>query len=232
MSQPGKRYRSNDGGVEDDAPSKRTLMSLVKPSHTSPWTRFCFFPVEVTDNGCFLSTNDGSETKKRPVLDCRTGSTLCFVAEKTKGVSFVAIVGIEFLKAKCGKSNRKPSPVEVTVNVYGPRNSMDEVGQAMTDVHVNLQHPVCLDPEILYMNPHYFYLQGQRTDLRHLVGPVPKESKSTVSQAIDDALDSLTGWGDGIPLATCDMNDMKNVLGSLLVDTQLKQYVVPNNYCS
>ncbi|KAM5376245.1 hypothetical protein ACJZ2D_005616 [Fusarium nematophilum] len=198
-------------------------MSSTTPNRASPWTRFCLFPVELTDDGCFLSTDGGP--KKRPVLDCRTASTLCFVAEKTKDVLFRAVVGVEFFHAGRGKSNRKPSPVEVTVNVYGPRNLMDEVGLAMGDVNVVLQHPVFLDPETPYMNPHYLYLQ-EITDLRHLIGPVPKESKSAVSQAIDAALDSLDGPDDGVPLAACDVSDLRNVLGSLLVDTQLKEYAI------
>ncbi|KAJ3455734.1 hypothetical protein MRS44_017216 [Fusarium solani] len=200
-------------------------MSSTTPNQASPWTRFCLFPVELTGNRCFLSTDGGLKTNKRPVLDCRTASALCFVAEKTKDVSFTAVVGVEFFHARRGKSNRKPSPVEITVNVYGPRNLMDEVGQAMADVNVVLQHPVFLDPETSYMNPHYLYPR-KRTDLRHLIGPVPKESKSAVSQAIDDALDSLNGRDDGIPWAACDRNNLRNVLGSLLVDTQLKEYAI------
>ncbi|RMJ07062.1 hypothetical protein CDV36_013333 [Fusarium kuroshium] len=202
----------------------QALMSSIPTSQVSPWTRYCSFPVEVTDNGCFLSTEDESKTKQRPVLDCRTGSILCFVAERIEDASFVAVVGAEFLRPKRGKANRKPSPVEVTVNAYGPRNLMDEVGKAIMEVDVVLQHPVFLDSEIAYINPHYFYPHGQETDLSHLIEPVYKESKSGVSQAIDDALDSANDSSDVAPFATCHKDDLRNVLGSLLVDTELKDH--------
>ena len=203
----------------------QVLMGSITTDQTSPWTRFCSFPVEVTGNGCFLSTDDGPKTKQRPVLDCRTGSILCFVAEKIKDASFVAVVGVESLHTKRGKSKRKPSAVEVTVNAYGPRSLMDEVGKAMADVDVVLQHPVFLDSEIAYINPHFFYPQSQETDLSHLIGPAYKESKSAVSQAIDDALDSVNDSSVEVPFATCDKDDLRNVLGSLLVNTELKEYV-------
>ncbi|KAJ4255314.1 hypothetical protein NW757_004829, partial [Fusarium falciforme] len=200
----------------------QVLMGSITTDQTSPWTRFCSFPVEVTGNGCFLSTDDGPKTKQRPVLDCRTGSILCFIVEKINDASFVAVVGVESLHAKRGKSKRKPSAVEVTVNAYGPRSLMDEVGKAMADVDVVLQHPVFLDSEIAYINPHYFYPQSQETDLSHLIGPVYKESKSAVSQAIDDALDSANDSSDEVPFATCDKDDLRNILDSLLVNTELK----------
>lgn len=199
-------------------------MTPVSLNQTSPWTRFSLFPVELTDDVCFLSTDNGPQTKQRPVLDCHAGSILHFVAQKVKQVSFAAVVGIEFLHPKCGKSNQKPSPVEVTVNAYGPEGMVDEVGQAMTDVHVVLQHPVFLELETPYINPHYFYTQDQKPDLRHLIGPACKESKSAVSEAIDDALDSANDCDDGVSLAACDRDDLRNVLRPLLVDTQLKEY--------
>ncbi|RSM18248.1 hypothetical protein CDV31_002974 [Fusarium ambrosium] len=202
----------------------QALMGSIPTNQISPWTRYCSFPVEVTDDGCFLSTEDEPKTKQRPVLDCRTGSILCFVAERIEDVCFVAVVGAESLRPKRGKSGRKSSPVEVTVNAYGPRNLMDEVGKAMMEVDVVLQHPVLLDSEIAYINPHYFYPQGQETDLRHLIGPVYKESKSAVSQAIDDALDSTNDSSDAGHLAACDKNDLRNILGSLLLDTELKEH--------
>ncbi|RSL43931.1 hypothetical protein CEP54_014883 [Fusarium duplospermum] len=202
----------------------QALMGSIPTNRISPWTRYCSFPVEIRDNGCFLSTEDEPKMKQRPVLDYRTGSILCFVAERIKDASFVAVVGVETLRPKRGKANRKSSPVEVTVNAYGPRSLMDEVGKAMMEVEVFLQHPVFLDSETAYINPHYFYPHSQETDLRHLIGPAYKESKSAVSQAIDDALDSANDCCDEVPLAGCDMDDLRNVLNSLLVDTELKDH--------
>ncbi|EEU43728.1 uncharacterized protein NECHADRAFT_106263 [Fusarium vanettenii 77-13-4] len=197
-------------------------MAPWTPDQTSPWTRFCLFPIQVYENECFLSTEDGLDTEQQHVLDCRTCSILCFVANKFKRVSFMAVIAIESLGAKRGKPNRKPSPIGVTVNVYGPRRLINKVGQAMTNVDVVLQHPVFVDSETCYMNPHYFYPERKKTDLRHLIGPLYKGSKSAVSQAIDDALDSANDWGHGVTSTVCDRSDLENVLGSLLIDTQLK----------
>ncbi|KAL2678983.1 hypothetical protein Neosp_009737 [[Neocosmospora] mangrovei] len=201
-------------------------MAPWTPNQTSPWTRFCLFPVQVYENECFLSTDDGLDTEQQHVLDCRTCSIICFVATKFKRVSFMAVIATESLGAKRRKPNSKPSPIGVTVNVYGPKRLIDKVGQAMTNVDVVLQHPVFLDSETCYMNPHYFYPKRKKTDLRHLIGPLYKESKSAVSQAIDDALDSANDWGHGATSTVYDRNDLESVLGSLLIDTQLKDHQI------
>ncbi|KAI8663644.1 hypothetical protein NCS57_00965900 [Fusarium keratoplasticum] len=201
-------------------------MAPWTPNQTSPWTRFCLFPVEVNEDGCFLSTDDGLDTEQQHVLDCRTCSILCFVANQFKCVSFVAVIAVESLDAKRGKPNRKPSPIGVTVNVYGSRRLINKVGWAMTTVDVVLQHPVFLDSETCYMNPHYSYPGRKKTDLRHLIGPLYKESKSAVSQAIGDALDSANDWGDGVTSTVCDRNDLESVLGSLFIDTRLKDHQI------
>ncbi|KAI8665507.1 hypothetical protein NCS56_00986800 [Fusarium sp. Ph1] len=156
-------------------------MAPLTPNQTSPWTRFCMFPVEVNEDGCFLSTDDGLDTEQQHVLDCRTCSILCFVANKFKRVSFVAVIAIEALDAKRGKPNHKPSPIGVTVNVYGSRRLINKVGRAMKNVDVVLQHPVFLDSETRYMNPHYSYPERKKTDLRHLIGPLYKESNHQIS---------------------------------------------------
>ncbi|KAJ4192941.1 hypothetical protein NW759_016623 [Fusarium solani] len=201
-------------------------MAPWTPNQTSPWTRFCMFPVEVNEDGCFLSTDDGLDTEQQHVLDCRTCSILCFVANKFKRVSFVAVIAIEALDAKRGKPNRKPSPIGVTVNVYGSRRLINKVGRAMKNVDVVLQHPVFLDSETRYMNPHYSYPERKKTDLRHLIGPLYKEFKPAVSQAIGDALDSANDWGDGVTSTVCDRNDLESVLDSLLIDTRLKDHQI------
>ncbi|KAJ3460417.1 hypothetical protein MRS44_011284 [Fusarium solani] len=273
MSRPGKRYRSGDNSLNNEAPPKRisrlasgvcatgtqpagsgmdldmpdatpeiidltereticygaatqALMAPWTPNQTSPWTRFYMFPVEVNEDGCFLSTDDGLDTEQQHVLDCRTCSILCFVANKFKRVSFVAVIAIEALDAKRGKPNRKPSPIGVTVNVYGSRRLINKVGRAMKNVDVVLQHPVFLDSETRYMNPHYSYPERKKTDLRHLIGPLYKEFKSAVSQAIGDALDSANDWGDGVTSTVCDRNDLESVLDSLLIDTRLKDHQI------
>ncbi|KAI8716614.1 hypothetical protein NCS52_00955600 [Fusarium sp. LHS14.1] len=201
-------------------------MAPWTPNQTSPWTRFCLFPVQVYENGCFLSTDDGLDTEQQHVLDCRTCSIICFIATKFKRVSFMAVIATEWLGAKRRKPNGKPSPIGVTVNVCGPRHLIDKVGQAMTNVDVVLQHPVFLDSETCYMNPHYFYPERKKTDLRHLIGPLYKQSKSAVSRAIDDALDSANDWGHGVTSTVCNRNDLESVLDSLLIDTQLKDHQI------
>lgn len=209
----------------------QALMAPWSPNQTSPWTRFCLFPVQVNEDGCFLSTDDGLDTEQQHVLDCRTCSILCLVANKFKRVSFVAAIAVKSLDAKRGKPNRNPSPLGVTVNVYGSRRLINKVGRAMTNVEVVLQHPVFLHSETSYMNPHYSYPERKKTDLRHLIGPLYKESNSAVSQAIGDALGSANNWGDGVTSAVCDRNDLESVLGSLLIDTRLKEYVVFETCC-
>lgn len=58
----------------------------------------------------------------------------------------------------------KDSIMPVSINIYGGKEVMQEVGKRLAKVHIYLQHPIYLD-KVQYSNPHYFVLPG--TDQEH-----------------------------------------------------------------
>ena len=70
----------------------------------------------------------------------------------------------------------KKAIIPVSINIYGSKKSMQEVGKRLSKAHIYLQHPICLD-DVQYSNPHYFVLPG--TDQQH-DSPLP----SSVGQGV------------------------------------------------
>lgn len=60
---------------------------------------------------------------------------------------------------------RERSGDPITMNVYGSRNIIGEVGKRLSDMKVYLQQPDHLDESIVYENPHYFSISGQPTPI-------------------------------------------------------------------
>ncbi|KAF4969855.1 hypothetical protein FSARC_3013 [Fusarium sarcochroum] len=194
-----------------------------KPDDALPWTRYCLFDIERRDGACYLSGDKDAKTKELSVLDCHTARILINSDTTVDDLSFTAVLGVEVLHAKRGEASGKRSPIEATVNIYGPRSSMGQVDQVLSEMNAYLQHPVFLEPGIPYVNPQYLYPNHQKTDLRHLIGPAPKKVKTDTSRAIDDALESLDAWVDGSP-TRFEVTHLGDVLNSFLIDTRLKEH--------
>jgi hypothetical protein len=146
-----------------------------------------------------------------------------FVGEKVVGTFFAAVLEANLLQRQGMKSNSKPLQVGITVNVYGPRSSMDEVDQAVSKIEVYLQHPVFLEPDVSYINPQYYYPSPKKTDLRHLVGPVRENIASNRSRDIENVMDHLETSKD-ISSQGCSIVGLSETLGHFLPRTQLKEY--------
>ncbi|KAG5662611.1 hypothetical protein KAF25_005029 [Fusarium avenaceum] len=193
------------------------------PKPIQPWDRHCLLPVELGNGACYLPTKHGTKPKQRPVLDCHTASTLTFVGEKVVGTSFTAVLETKLLLSQGRKSNSKPLQVGITVNIYGPRSSMDEVDQAISKIESYLQHPVFLEPDVSYINPQYYYPSPERTNLRHLVGPIRENIASSRSREIENVMDHLETPED-ISSQSYSIVGLSETLDRFLPHTKLKEH--------
>lgn len=174
---------------------------------------------------------DGKETssKKRSVLDCDTAAILTLAAKVSGDISFAAVFGVDVFRGKRKRSG-KGLPIDISVNIYGPRNLISEVDEALSEVgtyRTYLQHPIFLEPGIPYINPQFFYPTSQKTDLRHLVGSSAPESgtKSKVSREVEDVMESLDVLSEEITVSRGGHQDIQPILEQFLLNTILKEYV-------
>jgi SWI/SNF-related matrix-associated actin-dependent regulator of chromatin subfamily A3 len=146
-----------------------------------------------------------------------------FVGEKVVGTSFAAVLETNHLQSQGRRSNSKPLQVEITVNIYGPKSSMDEADQAVSKIEAYLQHPVFLEPGVSYINPQYYYPNSEKTDLRHLIGPVRKIIGLNRSRDIENVMEHLETT-ENISSQSCRIGGLSEILDRFLLQTKLKEY--------
>ncbi|EWZ97057.1 hypothetical protein NW765_010536 [Fusarium oxysporum] len=193
---------------------------------TQSWARYCLFKIEPDGKTHYLVGGGETSSKKRSVLDCDTAAILTIVAERSRDTSFAVVLGVDVLRGKRERSG-KGLPVNISVNIYGPRNSISDVDEALSEIgtyRTYLQHPIFLEPGIPYINPQFFYPTSQKTDLRHLVGSSTRESdnKSKISQEVEEVMESLDGSSEDITAARSE--DMQQILDHFLLNTRLKEH--------
>ncbi|KAK6857174.1 hypothetical protein PG995_007361 [Apiospora arundinis] len=108
-----------------------------------------------------------------------------------EAITYAAVLDASALP-KPPKKKTQHLVVDVSVNISGPHEIIDDAGALLTKVKGFLQHPCFLKAETPYINPHYYYPGGVKTDLTHLIGPASEESEtSELAQGLGDVLDSL-----------------------------------------
>ncbi|KAL6918242.1 hypothetical protein FSST1_009737 [Fusarium sambucinum] len=192
------------------------------PEVQQPWDRYCLVDVHVDDMTCFLSPKLRSKKKQPSFLDERAGLTLAFISKQAKHVSFAAAIGANVIHGQLNKSTKQT--IKATVNIYGPKHLMGKIYQALAELKSYLQHPVFLQPDIPYINPQFLYSTGEKTDLRHLVGPKCEDITSDASRSIDGVMDGLDDWDDDLPAERWSMVHFRPELDQYLVTTDLKDH--------
>jgi SWI/SNF-related matrix-associated actin-dependent regulator of chromatin subfamily A3 len=139
-----------------------------------------------------------------------------------EGLSFTAVISTSSL-AKVRKPTRSSTIVDITVNIMGPERIADGVGATLAHASAYLQHPFFLPTGIKYVNPQYFYSEGEPMDLSHLIGPLRIDSSSIrVSQGVEKLLGSLD---DSSPHPALRNNQSVSLaVGNGLFLTPLKMY--------
>ncbi|KAG4254581.1 hypothetical protein FPRO03_06921 [Fusarium proliferatum] len=198
------------------------------PNETQPWARYCLFKIEPDGRTYYLVGGDDTSPKKRSVVDCDTAAILTLVAGRSGDISFAAVFGVDVFRGKRKRSG-KGLPIDISVNIYGPRNLISEVDEALSEIgtyRTYLQHPEFLEPGIPYINPQFFYPTSQKTDLRHFVGSSAQESgtKSKLSQEVEDVMESLDVLSEEITVPSGGGQDLHPILDRFLLNTRLKEH--------
>ncbi|EEU36130.1 uncharacterized protein NECHADRAFT_53012, partial [Fusarium vanettenii 77-13-4] len=108
--------------------------------------------------------------------------------EKFSNVTFGAICPISTL----GRASGKKRIIDISVNILGPEDLIDAVGDALAAASAYLQHPCFLESGVRYINPHYFCFDEELADMRAHVGPAKTDPKSSqASEELSRLLDSL-----------------------------------------
>ncbi|KAF5584160.1 hypothetical protein FPANT_7972 [Fusarium pseudoanthophilum] len=195
------------------------------PNETQPWDRYCLFKIEPSGRNYYLVADEETNPKKRSVLDCDTAAILTIVAKRSGDTSFAAVLAVNVIRGKRKRSG-KGLPIDISVNIYGPRNTIDEVDGALSEIGTHrtyLQHPVFLELGIPYINPQFFYPTSRKTDLRYLVGSSARESdnKVKISQEVDEVMESLDGSSEP---TKSGYHDLQPILDRFLLNTTLKEH--------
>lgn len=140
-------------------------------------------------------------------------------------LTFEAVLPSSVLEGMVGKGKKKHVIVKTSINIMGPESLADMAGTALEATSANLQHPVFLAAGIRYVNPHWFYIDGEPTDLRHLIGPplVGSDSNRGISDVVEVALGSLDNPNHLQPRISYGSSNPTNTLKRLL--TKLKPFV-------
>jgi len=111
---------------------------------------------------------------------------------KYSALSFIAVVSSTSLKPAARKQKLKKQIVPISLNIIGPENLLDEVGDTLAERSAYLQHPFFLEAGMRYVNPQYLFSENEHKDLRHLIGPPIVDSRSMqISKGVEEALESL-----------------------------------------
>lgn len=193
------------------------------PKETQPWDRYYLLDVEIQPKACYLAPEINSKSKQRSFIDDHTGLILNYVMNKVPHVSFSAVIAADALYGKGSKL--KVATIKATINIHGPERMMGEVDQVLSEVSLDLQHPVFLEPEVVYINPQFFYPTAEKTDLRHLVGPAPEDATSDKSRAITGVMESLDDCPENISTKGCPRDYLQTIFDGYLHKTTLKGYL-------
>jgi len=92
----------------------------------------------------------------------------------------------------------------LSLNVFGPEDQGDIIGDRLANASAFLQHPCFLEDGYEYYNPQYFYPNNKMTYLTHLIGLSESELKAKrLSDEVEGVLASL----DEMPFLDSDNVD-------------------------
>ncbi|KAI1501128.1 SNF2 family N-terminal domain-containing protein [Biscogniauxia marginata] len=154
-----------------------------------------FYELEVFRKSTNYHLRRNRDTEDVGVLDLISTGILKPLREWPE-VTQTAVLLLSDLKKLAKKKKQNTLIVDASINLLGPETLLNSVGDAITKGNGYLQHPCFLHTGIKYINPHYFYPHGSRTDLGHLVGPAKEDAGAvSLSQGLGEILNSLAQSG-------------------------------------
>ncbi|KAF3182653.1 hypothetical protein TWF788_005967 [Orbilia oligospora] len=184
-----------------------------------PWTSFHTFDLQHQEGAYLLSKPDSTSFG---LIDFRTALCLRRL-QGFDGVFFRAVISSISFKKIPQKPTKKKIRIDITINIVGPEDSIDRVGDVLDKADAYLQHPVFLESGTKYLNPHYLYDGDIMSDLRHLIGPMPADERlQRMSQAVENILESL---GEA-HLPVVHTADPESIGNCRLIGTELKPHQI------
>ncbi|KAF0323356.1 DNA repair protein rad5 [Colletotrichum asianum] len=126
------------------------------------------------------------------ILDLQSSNRL-EVIEHLETVRFEAMVEATALRKRKKGTKAKPTPVSLSINVYGMQSIADELGRKLSNASTFLQHPKALPQDKNYDNPHFFKF-SEEEDMKALVGITndsPSARRARISDEISNILECL-----------------------------------------
>ncbi len=146
-------------------------------------TRFCLLSVVRSGPHYALSTRSNKVVAHLDRATCRALHSL----EGLRNLRSAGVIDSTLV------SHEQEMGVPLSINVYGPLPSADQVGGVLFAASAFLQHPFFLEPSCKdYFNPHMFRAGSEMQNLTHFVGLTEKDlmAKAT-SDGIQHILESL-----------------------------------------
>jgi len=180
-----------------DAQIQVESMEALRTPTASSWSRFYTLVLVFREKVYQLLHANDMTLRSLGTVDLITAAHLQSL-EKFPAVSFIAVVSSTSLRPATRITNSKKKILPISVNVIGPVNLLDEVGDMLAERSAYLQHPFFLEAGIRYVNPQYLFSKNEHKDLRHLIGPPLMDSRSMqISRGVEEALESL--HSDSVP---------------------------------
>lgn len=152
---------------------------------------FVYFPVKRRQGPFCLFSENGTAFA---IVDQVTQDTLAALRQIAY-IRFEAVFSTAALsKRKRGFARKSPVLEDISVNIFGPQDSVveKEVAKRLFKVSLFLQHPRALRSGIKYRNPQFFVAPGDNIDLNHLIGVSDNSLvRARIRGEVDSILESL-----------------------------------------
>lgn len=148
------------------------------------------FPLRKKDKYYVLESSNGLELAS---LDTRSITQLAAL-EALPFVRFEAVIDTGTISKRRKGSRRKPEPLNLSINVFGPKSTADDVGRRLSKVSAFLQHPKIVPLGIEYYNPQFLVFPEEDTDMKDFIGITNTPAwaqRIKISDEVGDIMDSL-----------------------------------------
>jgi SWI/SNF-related matrix-associated actin-dependent regulator of chromatin subfamily A3 len=176
--------------------------------------RYCL--LSVVNCGRYYALS--ARSRKVADLDLAT----CRVLRRLEGLPNVTTAGVidSQVLSHDKQDSQAREGVPLSINVYGPVSSADQIGTLLSAASAFLQHPFFLGLSCKkYCNPQMFRSGKEMADLTHLVGLTERDLKAkTISDEVESilgSLDSSTHLGD----ADLELGSLEDTLRTRLTES-------------
>jgi hypothetical protein len=151
---------------------------------------FITFPLGRKDTYYVLESSHGLELA---LLDTRSNTQLVAL-QALDFVRFEAAIDSGTVSKRRKRSKRRKEPLNLSINIFGPKSSADDVGGRLSKVSAFLQHPKTVPLGVEYYNPQFLVFPEDDTNMNDFVGITNASAwaqRIKISDEVGDIMDSL-----------------------------------------